>query len=68
MIIDNFNGFLINKNDNVECLNKLYKLIEEPELRKYLGFNANKTFLEKFEENTMGEKIDILLSYPPCIN
>ena len=68
IITDNYNGFLIIKNDYEECLNKLSQLIEDESLRNYFGSNARKTFYDKFEENITMEKFELILSFPPNLN
>jgi glycosyltransferase involved in cell wall biosynthesis len=49
LICDNYNGFLFEKNDSIDCFDKLCKLIEQEDLRIKFAENA-KTEIEKYDD------------------
>ena len=63
IITDNKDGFLIEKNNHQQCYEKLSELIENQDLRTTIGLNAYDTFNDRFENNKVMKKFDILLSY-----
>jgi glycosyltransferase involved in cell wall biosynthesis len=64
-IIENgVNGLLFKVNDKKTCFQYLCDLIENKELRRFIGLNAYKTYLEKYSENISREQFLLLLSKP----
>jgi glycosyltransferase involved in cell wall biosynthesis len=51
IIIHNENGFLFDCNDSDTCLKYLCNLIDNADLRKYIGRKCKNTFLTKYDEN-----------------
>ncbi|SHH48520.1 glycosyltransferase [Tepidibacter thalassicus] len=66
VIIDNYNGFLVPVRDSESLAIAILKLIEDEELRNYMGKNAKKLMEEKFTVYNMTKKIEKL--YDELIN
>jgi glycosyltransferase involved in cell wall biosynthesis len=62
------NGYLFENNDYKSCFNILSKLIENKELRKKIGENGYKNFLENSNDNISSEQFLLLLSTPIIYN
>jgi glycosyltransferase involved in cell wall biosynthesis len=63
IITDNYDGYLFETNNHTKCFNTLCNLVENKELRNYIGKNAKKTFFNKFDEKLVIPKVLSLLHY-----
>ena len=63
IITNNYNGYLFETNDHNKCFNILCNLVENKELRDNIGQKAKETFLNKFDEKLVIQKVLSLLDY-----
>ena len=63
MIEHNVNGYLFEVNDYKKCYEYINLLIENKELRKFIGINARDKFNKNYHENIAFQKFLLLLSY-----
>ena len=57
IIVDNYNGYLVELNDYEKFAEKIYFLLINDNIRKELGMNAKKYCLENFNEDKVIERI-----------
>jgi glycosyltransferase involved in cell wall biosynthesis len=61
IVIDNYNGLLVNQKDTDALIEKISFLITQPELRIAMGNNGNKLFNEKFTIQNFEEKFSHII-------
>ncbi len=61
IVIDNYNGLLVNQKDTDALVEKISFLITQPELRIAMGNNGNKLFNEKFTIQHFEEKFSHII-------
>ena len=63
IITDTYDGYLLQTNDHNKCLNILYELVKNKNLRDTIGKKARETFYSRFDEKNAINKFLSLLIY-----